>query len=230
MRVWLDPNKLYALSLTTDDVVNALRGQNQQVTAGQLGMPPAPNSQAFQYTLDIATRLDQVDQFENIVVKTEQDGRMVHLRDVARIELGAQTYSQIFTLNGKPAAGIGTFQTLEANALDVAGAVKAKMDQLAKSFPPGLAYSIPFDTTTFVRASINEVWKTLFEAAPTILVHNGRLLQKSLARERISLDDLHAAMRRAGVIDVEHVHVAMLEENGGISVIPRASQPPGLLG
>jgi len=170
MRVWLDPNKLYALSLTTDDVVNALRGQNQQVTAGQLGMPPAPNSQAFQYTLDIATRLDQVDQFENIVVKTEQDGRMVHLRDVARIELGAQTYSQIFTLNGKPAAGIGTFQTLEANALDVAGAVKAKMDQLAKSFPPGLAYSIPFDTTTFVRASINEVWKTLFEAAILVLI------------------------------------------------------------
>src|SRR5205823_429513 len=170
MRIWLDPNKLYARSLTTEDVVNALKGQNQQVTAGQLGMPPAPNSQAFQYTLDIATRLDQVDQFENIVVKTEQDGRMVHLRDVARIELGAQTYSQIFTLNGKPAAGIGTFQTLEANALDVAGAVKAKMDQLAKSFPPGLAYSIPFDTTTFVRASINEVWKTLFEAAILVLI------------------------------------------------------------
>src|SRR5436309_8749220 len=121
MRIWLDPNKLYALSLTTDDVVNALKGQNQQVTAGQLGMPPAPNTQAFQYTLDIATRLDQVGQFENIVVKTEQNGRMVHLRDVARIELGAQTYSQIFTLNGKPSAGIGIFQTLEANALDVAG-------------------------------------------------------------------------------------------------------------
>jgi len=170
MRVWLDPNRLYALSLTTDDVVSALKGQNQQVTAGQLGMPPAPNSQAFQYTLDIATRLDQVDQFEDIVVKTEQDGRMVHLRDVARIELGAQTYSQIFTLNDKPAAGIGIYQMLEANALDVAGAVKAKMDQLAKSFPPGLAYSIPFDTTTFVRASINEVWKTLFEAALLILI------------------------------------------------------------
>jgi hydrophobic/amphiphilic exporter-1 (mainly G- bacteria), HAE1 family len=170
MRVWLDPNRLYALSLTTEDVVNALKGQNQQVTAGQLGMPPAPSNQAFQYTLDIATRLDQVDQFENIAVKTEQDGRMVHLRDVARIELGAQTYSQMFTVNGKPAAGIGIYQTLEANALTVAGAVKAKMDQLAKSFPPGLAYSIPFDTTTFVRASINEVWKTLFEAAILVLI------------------------------------------------------------
>src|SRR6476469_4733856 len=165
MRVWLDPNKLYARSLTTQDVVDALKGQNQQVTAGQLGMPPAPSTQPFQYTLDIATRLDDVSQFENIVVKTEKNGQMTYLRDVGRVELGAQTYSQVFTLNGKPAAGIGIYQTLEANALDVAGAVGTKMTQLAKSFPQGLAYSIPFDTTTFVRASINEVWKTLFEAA-----------------------------------------------------------------
>ncbi|HEY7661992.1 MAG TPA: multidrug efflux RND transporter permease subunit [Xanthobacteraceae bacterium] len=170
MRVWLDPNKLYALSLTTEDVVNALKGQNQQVTAGQLGMPPAPSDQPFQYTLDIATRLDDVSQFENIVVKTGPDGRMVHLRDVAHVELGAQTYSQVFTLNGKPAAGIGIFQTLEANALNVAGEVKTKMEQLAKSFPQGLTYSVPFDTTTFVRASINEVWKTLFEAAILVLI------------------------------------------------------------
>src|SRR4051812_43098354 len=170
MRVWLDPNKLYARSLTTQDVVDALKGQNQQVTAGQLGMPPAPSTQPFQYTLDIATRLDDVSQFENIVVKTEKNGQMTYLRDVARVELGAQLYSQVFTLNGKPAAGIGIYQTLEANALDVAGAVGTKMTQLAKSFPQGLAYSIPFDTTTFVRASINEVWKTLFEAAILVLI------------------------------------------------------------
>ena len=112
MRIWLDPNKLYARSLSSEDVVNALKGQNQQVTAGQLGMPPAPNTQAFQYTLDIAARLDDVSQFENIVVKTESNGQMVYVRDVGRVELGAQTYSQIFTLNGKPAAGIGIFQTL----------------------------------------------------------------------------------------------------------------------
>src|SRR5262252_1309979 len=170
MRIWLDPNKLYARSLTTEDVVNALKGQNQQVTAGQLGMPPAPNTQAFQYTLDIAGRFDDVSQFENVVVKTEANGQMVYVRDVGRVELGAQTYSQVFTLNGKPAAGIGIFQTLEANALDVAGQVAKKMDQLAKSFPPGLAYSIPFDTTTFVRESIKEVWKTLFEAAILVLI------------------------------------------------------------
>src|SRR6201997_1491306 len=170
MRIWLDPNKLYARSLTTEDVVNALKGQNQQVTAGQLGMPPTPNTQAFQYTLDIAGRFDDVSQFENVVVKTEANGQMVHVRDVGRVELGAQTYSQIFTLNGKPAAGIGIFQTLEANALDVAGEVAKKMDQLAKSFPPGLVYSIPFDTTTFVRESIKEVWKTLFEAGILVLI------------------------------------------------------------
>jgi HAE1 family hydrophobic/amphiphilic exporter-1 len=170
MRIWLDPNKLYARSLTTEDVVTALKGQNQQVTAGQLGMPPAPNTQAFQYTLDIAGRFDDVSQFENIVVKTESNGQMVHVRDVGRVELGAQTYSQVFTLNDKPSAGIGIYQTLEANALDVAGAVAAKMKELAKSFPPGLTYSIPFDTTTFVRASINEVWKTLFEAAILVLI------------------------------------------------------------
>ncbi|HZD27917.1 MAG TPA: efflux RND transporter permease subunit, partial [Xanthobacteraceae bacterium] len=134
------------------------------------GMPPAPNTQAFQYTLDIASRFDDVSQFENIVVKTEQNGQMVYVRDVGRVELGAQTYSQVFTLNGKPAAGIGIYQTLEANALDVAGKVESKMAQLAKAFPPGLAYSVPFDTTTFVRASINEVWKTLFEAAILVLI------------------------------------------------------------
>jgi hydrophobic/amphiphilic exporter-1 (mainly G- bacteria), HAE1 family len=170
MRVWLDPNKLYARSLTTQDVVDALKGQNQQVTAGQLGMPPTPSTQPFQYTLDIATRLDDVSQFENIVVKTEKNGQMTFLRDVARVELGAQTYSQVFTLNGKPAAGIGIFQTLEANALTVAGEVATKMTQLSKSFPQGLAYSIPFDTTTFVRASIAEVWKTLFEAGILVLI------------------------------------------------------------
>src|SRR5258707_2275060 len=170
MRIWLDLSKLYARSLTTEDVVTALKGQNQQVTAGQLGMPPAPDTQAFQYTLDIAGRFDDVSQFENIVVKTESNGQMVHVRDVGRVELGAQTYSQVFTLNDKPSAGIGIYQTLEANALDVAGAVAAKMKELAKSFPPGLTYSIPFDTTTFVRASINEVWKTLFEAAILVLI------------------------------------------------------------
>jgi hydrophobic/amphiphilic exporter-1 (mainly G- bacteria), HAE1 family len=170
MRVWLDPEKLQARSLTTQDVVQALKAQNQEVAAGQLGMPPTAGTQPFQYTLDIAGRLDKVSQFENIVVKTAQDGRMTYLRDVARIELGAQSYGQIFTLNGQPAAGIAIYQTLEANALDVAGRVRAQMAGMAPSFPQGLTYSIPFDTTTFVRASIDEVYKTLFEAGILVLV------------------------------------------------------------
>src|SRR5216683_3938197 len=170
MRVWLDPNKLQARSLTTEDVVNALKGQNQQVAAGQLGMPPSPDMQPFQLTLDVAGRLDQVSQFEDIVVKTASDGQMTRLRDVARVELGAQTYSQAFTLNGKPAAGIGIYQTLQANALTVAGEVKAQMAKAAKSFPQGLTYGVPFDTTTFVRASIDEVYKTLLEEGILVLI------------------------------------------------------------
>src|SRR5262245_14162871 len=170
MRIWLDPNKLYARSLTIQDVVNALKGQNQQVTAGQLGMPTAPSTQPFQFTLDVAARHDDVSQFENIVVKTEKDGQMVRVRDVGRVELGAQSYSQVTTLNGNPAAAIGIYQTLEANALNVANSVRAKMKQLAKNFPQGLVYTVPFDSTTFVTASINEVWKTLFEAAVLVLI------------------------------------------------------------
>src|SRR5712692_9231012 len=170
MRVWLDPNRLQARSLTTQDVVDALKGQNQQVAAGQLGMPPSPDTQPFQFTLDVAGRLDQVSQFEDIVVKTASDGQMTRLRDVARVELGAQTYSQAFTLNGKPAAGIGIYQTLQANALTVAGEVKAQMAKAAKGFPQGLTYGVPFDTTTFVRASIDEVYKTLLEAGILVLI------------------------------------------------------------
>src|SRR5262249_22267938 len=170
MRVWLDPNKLYARSLTTQDVVNALKGQNQQVAPGSRGMPPSPTHQPCKLTPDIAGRLDQVEQFENIVVKTEKDGQMTYLRDVARIELGAQTYSQVFTLNGKPAAGIGIYQTLEANALNVAGEVQKRMAEVAKTFPQGLTYSVPFDTTVFVKASINEVYKTLYEAGILVLI------------------------------------------------------------
>jgi len=170
MRVWLDPNRLQARSLTTQDVVDALKGQNQQVAAGQLGMPPSPDTQPFQFTLDVAGRLDEVAQFEDIVVKTASDGQMTRLRDVARVELGAQTYTQAFTLNGKPAAGIGIYQTLQANALTVAGEVKAQMAKAAKGFPQGLTYGVPFDTTTFVRASIDEVYKTLLEAGILVLI------------------------------------------------------------
>ncbi|MGH6818414.1 MAG: efflux RND transporter permease subunit, partial [Methylovirgula sp.] len=170
MRVWLDPNKLKARSLTTQDVINSLQQQNEQVTAGQLGMPPGNANQAFQLTLNVAGRLDQVGQFENIILKTGKDGAVTRVRDIGRVELGAQTYSQAFTLDQKPAAGVAVYQLPQANALDVEKRVSAKMAELARAFPPGLVYSVPFDTTTFVKASVDEVYKTLFEAAILVLI------------------------------------------------------------
>ncbi|MGB7090982.1 MAG: efflux RND transporter permease subunit, partial [Methylovirgula sp.] len=170
MRVWLDPNKLKARSLTTQEVINSLQQQNEQVTAGQLGMPPNNVNQAFQLTLNVAGRLDQVGQFENIILKTGKDGAVTRVRDVGRVELGAQTYSQAFTLDQKPAAGLAIYQLPQANALDVEKRVGAKMAELARAFPPGLVYSVPFDTTTFVKASVDEVYKTLFEAAILVLI------------------------------------------------------------
>ena len=140
MRVWLDPNKLYVRSLTPYDVIKALQSQSQQVTAGQVGMPPAPSGQDFQLTVDISGRLSEVSEFENVVVKTGEGagGQLTRIKDVGRVELGAQTYSQIFTQDGQPAAALGIFQTPGANALQVRQAVGKRMDELAKAFPPGI--------------------------------------------------------------------------------------------
>jgi HAE1 family hydrophobic/amphiphilic exporter-1 len=170
MRVWLNPTDMTARRLTTQDVVQSLQQQSAQVTAGQIGMPPAPANQSFQYTLNVLGRFDDPQQFANVIVKAGSSGEITRLRDVGRVELGAQTYSQIFTQDGKPAAGMAIFLAPDANALDVANEVKAKMSALAAEFPQGLEYGVPFDTTKFVRESINEVYKTLFEAAILVLV------------------------------------------------------------
>ena len=170
MRVWLDPNKLQARSLMPQDVISAIQQQSQQVTAGQIGMPPAPAGQAFQYTLNVNGRLADKDQFEDIIVKTGTSGDVTRVRDVGWVELGAQTYSQIFSLNNKPAIGIGVFQSPGANALEVEQAVQKKMAALAKAFPQDIKYDTPFDTTKFVSESIKEVYKTLIEAGLLVLV------------------------------------------------------------
>ena len=172
MRVWMDPQKLYARGLTPRDVIAVIQQQSRQVAAGQVGAPPAPKNQEFQYTVDIEGRLANPEQFANIIVKTEpgQGGRITRLKDVATVELGAQTYSQQFRMNGRPSAGIAVFQVPEANALEVATRVKAKLAELARSFPAGLEYSVPFDTTKFVKTSINEVYKTLIEAGVLVLL------------------------------------------------------------
>ncbi|MDR3476379.1 MAG: efflux RND transporter permease subunit, partial [Devosia sp.] len=172
MRVWMDPGKLQSFGLDPKDVIQAIREQNQNIAAGQTGMPPAPKDVQFQYTIDVKSRLDQPSEFANIVIKdqTAQGGRLIHLGDVARIELGSQTYSQEFRLNGKPAAGVAVYQTPDSNSLQVGKEVKALMDQMAKRFPDGLEYSIPYDTTIFVRDSIAEVYRTLYEAGILVLI------------------------------------------------------------
>jgi HAE1 family hydrophobic/amphiphilic exporter-1 len=172
MRIWLDPQQLYSLGLQPSDVIEAVRQQSQEVTAGQVGMPPAPKDQAFQYTVDILSRFSDPSQFADIIVKdqTAEGGKLVRVKDVAHIELGAQTYSQDFKLNGRPGAGVAIFQTPEANSLAVAKEVKAKMEELGKRFPQGLRYSIPFDTTIFVQESIAEVYTTLWQAGVLVLI------------------------------------------------------------
>ena len=172
MRIWLNPDLLQARGLTPQDVINIIQQQSQEVTAGQVGAPPAPKGQDFQYTLNLIGRLDDPAEFENIIVKVDpaNGGRITRIRDIGRAELGAQTYSELFNLDGRPAAGIAISLLPEANAIAVSNEVKAKMDELAKSFPEGLVYGIPYDTTKFVRAAIFEVYRTLIEAAILVLI------------------------------------------------------------
>jgi HAE1 family hydrophobic/amphiphilic exporter-1 len=172
MRIWMNPDLLQTRGLTPQDVINAIQEQSQEVAAGQAGAPPAAKGQDFQYTLDLKGRLDDPTEFENIIVKAAgtNGGQITRIRDIGRVELGAQTYSEAFNLDGRPAAGIGISLLPDANAIAVADAVKAKMDALAKSFPPDLVYVTPYDTTKFVRAAITEVYKTLIEAAILVLI------------------------------------------------------------
>lgn len=172
MRIWMSPEKLQAFGLVPDDIVNAIQQQSQEVTAGMTGMPPAPDGLNFQYTVNVDGRFDDPGDFEDIIVKVDNQngGQIVRVRDIGRVELGSQSYSQNATFNGAPSAAVGIFQLPGANALDVAKQVNAKMAELAKAFPPGLEYQIPFDTTKFVTASISEVYKTLIEAGILVLV------------------------------------------------------------
>ncbi len=170
MRIWLDPEKLKARGMTTADIVAALQEQNVQVAAGQIGQPPNNQNVDFQYTVTVQGRLSEPSQFENIVVKAGTGTQLVYLKDVARVELGSQSYDQFTEKEGKENANIGIFQLPGANALQVAEDVKATMERLSRQFPKGLQYSVPLDTTIFIRASINEVYKTLIEAGVLVLI------------------------------------------------------------
>ncbi len=163
LRLWLDPQKLAAYNLIPADVIQAVTAQNIQVAAGQIGQPPAPNGQVFQYTMTTLGRLENTDQFGDIVLKNN-NGSLVYMRDVANLELGAQSYDQTCTLNGKPSVALSIYQLPGSNALEVAQRVKDRMKELQEYFPPGVDYSIVYDTTPFINESISQVGETLFDA------------------------------------------------------------------
>jgi len=177
MRVWMDPDKLTSVGLTPTDVSNAIQDQNQQIPAGSIGQPPIPTGQQFQYSITTKGRLSTVEEFENIILKTDTDGSVLRIKDVATVDLGAESYSTLAYLNGKSTVGIGIFQLPNANALDVANQVKAAMEQLSKDFPSGIEYEIVYDTTTFVKDSIKEIIKTLFIAFVLVFIVSFVFLQ-----------------------------------------------------
>jgi multidrug efflux pump len=164
LRIWVNPLRLAAHRITASDVVRAIREQNAQVASGVIGQPPVSDGQTFQITVDTLGRLAEVEQFEQIVVKTMPDGRIVRLKDMARIELGAKNSDVGCKIDRMDTAFMVIFQTPNANALETRDLVAAKMAELAKSYPPGIAHEIPFDTTPYTRESIREVFNTLRDA------------------------------------------------------------------
>jgi HAE1 family hydrophobic/amphiphilic exporter-1 len=170
MRLWLDPVRLAARSLTASDVVAALREQNAIIAAGQVGQPPAPAGQTFQISVRASGRLTTPREFEELVLKRGDDGTLVTLHDVGTAELGAEDYSLNLRFDGRDAVGIGIFQQADANALDLEAAVRKELARLAPSFPPAMKYKIAFDPTIAVRESIREVLKTLVEAIVLVIL------------------------------------------------------------
>ena len=170
MRIWLDPEQLSSRKMVANDVINALKEQNAQVAAGQFGMPPVPTGQDFQYVLSTLGRLETKEQFKKIVLRTGDDGRLVYLEDVARVDLEARRIQTIARLDGKYSAGLACFQLPGSNALAVAKLIKDKMNELRKRFPPGLRDTSAYDTTPFIEESVHEVFKTLVEAIILVVI------------------------------------------------------------
>ena len=165
MRVWLKPDRMAQLGVTTTDIANAIRGQNAQYAAGKIGQDPAPQGQSLVYTVTARGRLIEPAEFGNIILRANGAGGVLRIKDVARVELGAQSYDITSSVNGLPSTGMAVFLQTGANALDTAKAIRAKMEELKTRLPTGVEYIIPFDTTRFVEASIHEVVKTLAIAA-----------------------------------------------------------------
>ncbi len=170
LRIWLDPDKLASLGLTADDAVQAVRGQNVQVSGGALGALPTPKSTALELTVRTQGRFEDPRQFEEIIVRSTADGRIVRLKDVARVEIGAQNYTNFSSVNGAPAVNLGVFQRPGTNALAGAAQIRSMMEELKRTFPPGIGYQILFNPTEYIQASVDEVYKTLFEAVLLVVI------------------------------------------------------------
>lgn len=170
MRVWIDPAKLVGFNLSATDVATAIRTQNAQVSSGTIGDLPNLPGQSIFATVVVNGQLSNVEQFGNIVLRANADGSTVRLKDVARIELGAQTYATSARLNGKPSTGIGVQLSPSGNALATATAIRKRMDELARYFPQGVKYSVPYDSSRFVKISISQVVETLLEAVALVFV------------------------------------------------------------
>jgi len=170
VRLWLNPQQLASRNLTPQDVVDALQEQNVQVGAGQLGQSPADESQQFQIDLRAVSRFQNIEEFENLIIKTGDDSQLVRFSDVGRVELGAENYGTFLRFRGQEAIGLGIYQLPGSNALEVARGVKAEMAQLADQFPPGMEYGIGFDTTDYVEQSLTEVVWTLVQAVVLVVL------------------------------------------------------------
>jgi multidrug efflux pump len=171
MRVWLDPEKMFVKGLTAADVTRAIEQQNTQVAAGQIGQPPAQTGQAFQYTINTLGRLTSKEQFAEMILKSDDEGRrIVRLKDVAKVELGALNYDQSCTLDGKPSVALSVYQLPGTNAIKTAELVRSKMEQLRSRFPHWVDYNIVYDTTPFIRESIGEVYATLIDAVILVAI------------------------------------------------------------
>ncbi len=164
MRLWLDPSRLAGRGLTAQDVVDAIQEQNIQVGAGQIGQQPAPDAQQYQFNIRAISRFTDASEFEDLVIRTNKDGSLTRLKDVGRVELGAENYGTFLSYNGKEAIGLGVNQRPNTNALETAEAIRQAMAELSQDFPPGMKYAIAFDTTMFVSTSLEDVVHTLLEA------------------------------------------------------------------
>ncbi len=170
MRIWLDPDKLAVRNLAVTDVIDALREENMDVALGQIGQPPAVDGQLKQIPLSIEGRLKEPDEFGDIVIHTTPDGRMIRIKDVGHVEMGAKSTDISMRFNAKPTVGLAVFQLPDANALDTADRVKAKMQELSRDFPEGLTYGVGYDTTPYIRESVAEVFKSLRDSVILVAI------------------------------------------------------------